>query len=51
MYKNTAKIFSLFGWEVHWNNLLGWKLDTSAQFDTRSMIANRIAVRFEREAE
>lgn len=51
MYKNTAKIFSLFGWEVHWNNLLGWKLDTSAQFDTRSMIANRIAFFFKREGE
>ena len=51
MYKNTAKIFSLFGWEVHWNNLLGWKLDTDAQFDTRSMIANRIAFFFKREGE
>lgn len=50
MYKNTAKIFSLFGWEVHWNNLLGWKLDTDAQVDTRAMIANRIAFYFEREA-
>lgn len=51
MYKNTAKIFSLFGWAVHWNNLLGWKLDTSAQFDTRSMIANRVAFSFKREGE
>ena len=51
MYKNTAKIFSLFGWEVHWNNLLGWKLNTDAQFDTRSMIANRIAFSFKREGE
>lgn len=50
MYKNTAKIFSLFGWEVHWNNLLGWKLDTDAQFDTRSMIANRVAFSIKREA-
>lgn len=51
MYKNTSKIFSLFGWEVHWNNFLGWKLDTDAQFDTRSMIANRIAFFFKREGE
>ena len=50
MYKNTAKIFSLFGWEIHWNNLLGWKLDMDAQFDTRAMIANRIAFYFEKEA-
>ncbi len=51
MYKNTAPIFTLWGWTVHWNNLLGWKIDTSAQYDTRSMIANRIAFFFEREAE
>lgn len=51
MYKNTAPIFSAFGWTVHWNNLLGWKIDTSAKFDTRSMIANRIAFFFEREGE
>lgn len=51
MYKNTARIFSLWGYEVHWNNLLGWKIDTSAQYDTRAMIANRIAFYFEREAE
>ena len=49
MYKNTAKIFSLFGWEVHWNNLIGWKLDTNAKYDTRSMIANRIAFFFRKE--
>jgi len=49
MYKNTAKIFSLWGYEVHWNNLIGWKIDTTAQFDTRSMIANRIAFYFEKE--
>lgn len=51
MYKNTAKIFSAFGWEMHWNNLLGWKLDESAKLDTRSMIANRVAFFFRREAE
>ena len=49
MYKNDAPIFSLFGWVVHWNNLLGWKIDTTAQFDTRSMIANRVAFSFEKE--
>ena len=50
MYKNTAPIFSAFGWVVHWNNLLGWKIDESATLDTRAMIANRIAFYFEREA-
>lgn len=49
MYKNTAKIFSLWGYEVHWNNLIGWKIDTDAQFDTRAMIANRIAFFFKKE--
>lgn len=51
MYKNTAKICTICGWEIHWNNLLGWKIDTSAQLDTRAMIANRIAFYFKREAE
>lgn len=51
MYKNTAPIFTLWGWTVRWNNLLGWKIDTSAQYDTRAMIANRIAFSFEKEAE
>ena len=50
-YKNTAPIFTAFGWTVHWNNLLGWKIDESAQFDTRAMIANRIAFYFEEEKE
>ena len=51
MYKNTAPIFSLFGWTVCWNNLLGWKIDTSAEYDTRSMIANRVAFYFKKEGE
>lgn len=51
MYKNTAPIFSLFGYTVHWNNLLGWKIDESAKYDTRAMIANRIAFYFEKEGE
>ena len=51
MYKNTAPIFTLFGWTVHWNNLCGWKLDCDAEFDTRSMIANRIAFFFTKEGE
>ena len=50
MYKNTAPIFSLFGWTVHWNNLIGWKIDDSAKRTTRAMIANRIAFFFKREA-
>ena len=50
-YKNTAPIFTLWGWTVHWNNLLGWKIDESAQFDTRAMIANRIAFFLEKEGE
>ena len=49
MYKNTAPIFSAFGWTVHWNNLIGWKIDETAHFDTRAMIANRIALYFEKE--
>jgi hypothetical protein len=51
MYKNTAPIFSAFGYVVHWNNLLGWKIDESAKYDTRAMIANRVAFFFEREGE
>lgn len=51
MYKNTAPIFSAFGYTVHWNNLIGWKIDTDAKFDTRAMIANRIAFYFEKEGE
>ena len=50
-YKNTAPIFTLWGWTVHWNNLLGWKIDESAKYDTRAMIANRIAFYFEKEKE
>jgi len=50
-YKNTAPIFKAFGYIVHWNNLLGWKIDESAQYDTRAMIANRIAFYFEKEKE
>lgn len=51
MYKNTAPIFSAFGYTVHWNNLIGWKVDTDAKMDTRAMIANRIAFYFEKEKE
>lgn len=51
MYKNTAPICSLFGWTVHWNNLIGWKIDESAKITTRAMIANRIAFSFEKEGE
>ena len=50
-YKNTAPIFTAFGWTVHWNNLLGWKIDESAKYDTRAMIANRIAFYVEKEKE
>lgn len=49
MYKNTSPIFSAFGWTVRWNNLIGWKIDETAHFDTRAMIANRIAFSFEKE--
>lgn len=51
MYKNTAPIFSAFGWTLHWNNLLGWKIAIDEMYDTRSMIANRIAFYFEKEGE
>ena len=50
-YKNIAPIFKAFGYVVHWNNLLGWKIDESAKYDTRAMIANRIAFYFEKEKE
>ena len=43
MYKNDAAIFTVCGRVVHWNILLGWKIDTAAHFGTRAMIANRIA--------
>ena len=49
MYKNDAPIGTLFGWQIRWNNLIGWKIDTTAKYDTRAMIANRIAFRIERE--
>lgn len=42
-YKNKAPIFTIFNKTLYWNNLLGWKIDTSAKYDTRAMIANRIA--------
>lgn len=51
MYKNTAPIFSAFGYVVHWNNLLGWKIDESATLDTRAMVAIRVAFFFEKEGE
>ena len=50
MYKNDAPIFTLFGWTVRWANLLGWKIAVGESYDTRAMIANRIAIRFSREA-
>ena len=51
MYKNTAPIFTAFGQVVHWNTLIGWKIDCDAKVCTRAMIANRIAFFFEREGE
>ncbi len=48
-YKNTAPIFTLFGWTLCWNNLLGWKIDDSAEVDTRAMVAIRVAFSFKRE--
>lgn len=51
MYKNTAPIFKAFGYVVHWNNLIGWKIDADAKMDTRAMIANRVAFYFEKEGE
>ena len=50
-YKNTAPIFKAFGYIVHWNNYLGWKIVETAKLDTRAMIANRIAFYFEKEGE
>ena len=51
MYKNTAPLFSAFGYTVHFNNLIGWKIDESAKYDTRAMVANRIAFYIEKEKE
>lgn len=51
MYKNTAPMLTVFGWTIYWNNLLGWKLNTEAIYDTRSMYAMRVSVFFEREAD
>ena len=48
-YKNTAPIFTLFGWTLCWNNLLGWKIDDSAEVDTRAMVAIRVAFSFKQE--
>ena len=50
-YRNTAPIFTVGKWTVCWNNLIGWKIDTTAHYDTRAMIANRIALRIKREGE
>jgi hypothetical protein len=41
----------MFGYTLHWKNFLGWKIDTDAKFDTRAMIANRVAFYFEKEKE
>ena len=50
-YKNTAPIFKAFGYIVHWNNYLGWKIVETAKLDTRAMIANRVSFYFEKEGE
>lgn len=47
-YKNTAPIFSVGGYVVHWNNLIGWKIDNAAKITTRAMVAIRIAFFIER---
>ncbi len=48
-HKSTAKICTIFGWALHWNTFLGWKVDESASVDTRAMIANRIAFSLKKE--
>ena len=50
-YKNTAPICTVYGYEISWENFLGWKIKTDASFDTRAMIANRIALRFRKVAD
>ena len=50
-YKNDAPIFTIGGWTVYWKNYLGWKIVEDAKFDTRAMIANRIAFSFKKEGE
>ena len=49
MYKNTAPIFQVGKYVLHWNNLIGWKINTSATVDTRAMVAIRIAFYIETE--
>ena len=48
MYKNTAPIFTIGDYTVRWDNLLGWKIATTAEFDTRAMVAIRVAFRIKR---
>ena len=40
-YKNEKKIFTMFGYDISWNIFIGWKLDSDAIVDTRSMLAIR----------
>ena len=49
MYKNDAPIFSLFGYTLRWKNIIGWKIALGESYDTRAMIANRIAFSIKRE--
>ncbi len=50
-YKDTAPIFSICGWTLYWNNLIGWKVATEAEVDTRAMIANRIAFKLSKDGD
>lgn len=49
-YKNTAPIFKVGDYTVFWENFLGWKIKADTSFDTRAMVANRIALRFRKAA-
>jgi len=49
MYKNDAPIISLFGYTLRWKNIIGWKIALGESYDTRAMIANRIAFSIKKE--
>ena len=50
-YKSTAPLFTLWGWTVHQECFLGYKVKEEAQVDTRAMIATRATVSFSKEGE
>ena len=47
-YKSTAPIFTLWGYTVHQECFLGYKIKTEATVDTRAMIATRATIHIEK---